>query len=379
MKITFVMGFFLPVPPLLGGATEKTSMALAQWLSRRGHEVTLISRTWPGLPDEETREGVKYLRIPGAAQSKHLLANLLHDARWNFTLAKKLPPADVIISHSVFLPFLLPLLTGQSPRVIQWAARMPKGQARLWRKARLILALSHSVADRIIAMEPSLKDRIRIVPFPIDFAGLRAAAKAKTGETTFHIGYAGRIHPEKGIDLLIQAANRLGADPGQPDWKLTLTGPFEVQAGGGGAAYLDSLRAMIGDHARPRITFAGPVNDAAELAKFYASLDVFCYPSLAAQGEALGVAPLEAMAAGAVPLVSHLDCFQDFVRDGENGLIFDAGADDAADVLAGKLRCLLPRPAWLGQTAEKARQTAELYDLAAVGTSLESAVKEAVS
>lgn len=376
MKITFVMGFFLPVPPLLGGATEKTSMVLARWLVQRGHEVTLISRQWPELPDEEERDGVKYLRIPGAAQSKHLIVNLTHDAHWNLALAGKLPATDVVISHSVFLPSLLPALARRPLCVVQWAARMPKGQARLWKKARLVLALSRSVSERLSAAEPSLRDRIRIVPFPIDYAMLREAADSRSPRKTFHFGYAGRIHPEKGIDLLIRAANRLGAES---DWKLTLTGPFEVQAGGGGPAYLEKLRAMIDERVRSRITFSGPVNKAAELARFYASVDVFCYPSIAAQGEALGVAPLEAMAAGAVPVVSHLDCFQDFVRDGENGVVFDATASDAPEVLAEKLRVLAERPAWLGEAAEKAGQTARLYDVSAVGTSLESALKEALA
>ena len=36
------------------------------------------------------------------------------------------------------------------------------------------------------------------------------------------------------------------------------------------------------------------------------------------------------MAAGAVPVVSGLACFRDFVRDGVNGLVFDqTGADPA--------------------------------------------------
>ena len=48
MKLTIVMGFFLPVPPVQGGATEKSWDRLATLLAERGHEVTVISRRWPG-------------------------------------------------------------------------------------------------------------------------------------------------------------------------------------------------------------------------------------------------------------------------------------------------------------------------------------------
>ncbi len=54
MKITIVQGAFLPVPLLLGGAVEKIWLALGQEFARRGHEVTHVSRAYPGLPARET-------------------------------------------------------------------------------------------------------------------------------------------------------------------------------------------------------------------------------------------------------------------------------------------------------------------------------------
>ena len=48
MKINIATGFFLPVPPAAGGATEKIWHRLAQVFAAAGHEVTFISRTWPG-------------------------------------------------------------------------------------------------------------------------------------------------------------------------------------------------------------------------------------------------------------------------------------------------------------------------------------------
>ena len=39
MRITLVMGFFLPVPALQGGATEKIWLRLGEGLAAAGHEV----------------------------------------------------------------------------------------------------------------------------------------------------------------------------------------------------------------------------------------------------------------------------------------------------------------------------------------------------
>src|SRR5205085_11340423 len=65
VKIMIVMGAFLPVPPIMGGAVEKAWFALAQEFARRGHELMQISRATPGLPAEEVIAGVKHVRVSG--------------------------------------------------------------------------------------------------------------------------------------------------------------------------------------------------------------------------------------------------------------------------------------------------------------------------
>ena len=73
MKITIVLGAFLPVPPVMGGAVEKVWFALSQEFARRGHEVVLVSRTLPELPRSETRDGVRHLRVRGFDTPRSLL------------------------------------------------------------------------------------------------------------------------------------------------------------------------------------------------------------------------------------------------------------------------------------------------------------------
>jgi glycosyltransferase involved in cell wall biosynthesis len=91
---------------------------------------------------------------------------------------------------------------------------------------------------------------------------------------------------------------------------------------------------------------------------------------LAEQGETFGVAVAEAMAAGAVPIVSNLACFTDFVRDGQNGLVFDHRAADAAEQLAAALIRLIGDAPLRQRLAGQARQDARTYDYGAYAESL---------
>jgi glycosyltransferase involved in cell wall biosynthesis len=127
--------------------------------------------------------------------------------------------------------------------------------------------------------------------------------------------YCGRVHPEKGLEILLRSARWLS-----PEWSVHVVGPWEVCQGGGGERYLKHLKALAGHSA---VRFHGPEFDSDKLAFHYQSAAIFVYPSIAEQGETFGLAPLEAMAWGCVPVVSDLSCFRDFIDDHRNGRIFD--------------------------------------------------------
>src|SRR5690606_20744107 len=153
------------------------------------------------------------------------------------------------------------------------------------------------------AAAPSLAGRIKIFPNVIAAAAL-AAARAAEPDTTgasragpVRIGYIGRIHPEKGLALLVEAARRLDQRPDLPDWTLTLRGPVDVPRGGGGPAFVAELEKLGAPLiTRGRLRLEPPEFSAEALARAYAMIDIFAYPSLATQGETFGVAIAEAMA-----------------------------------------------------------------------------------
>lgn len=370
MRITIVTGFFLPVPPVLGGATEKIWHRLAQEFARAGHEVTFVSRTWPEFPDRENVDGVNHLRLKGADHTRFLGLNLWHDFWWGLRVARSLPPADVVICNSPTLPAWLGWVRPSAGKVVAVLARMPKGQTRFYGGVARLLVLSEAVAVQVRAENPRLAARLAAFPFPIDWAMHAASAARAPGGTPVTIGYVGRIHPEKGLRLLLEAATQLAARPDLPPWRLELTGPVEVAAGGAGVAYRDQLIADFAPKLGGRLAFNPPVFDPAALATTYGRTDIFCYPSLAESGETFGVAIAEAMASGAAPVVSGLACFHELVRHGETGLSFDHRSAAATGLLTDALARLLREPNLRRDLAARAQEFVRRFDFPACAEKL---------
>ena len=112
MRITILLGPFLPVPPLQGGACEKLWYRLGQEFAHLGHDVVSISRCFPSLPDEETVDGVRYRRIKSYQAAKFGPLNLLKDVRYNLNVRRVLPEADILLSHTP------PARTARRPRTL---------------------------------------------------------------------------------------------------------------------------------------------------------------------------------------------------------------------------------------------------------------------
>ena len=196
--------------------------------------------------------------------------------------------------------------------------------------------------------------RIRTIPNPLPF--LPPPLPAEEREPV--ILYCGRLHPEKGIALLIEAFAQ-ACSRGLSGYTLRLVGPADTPAGGGGLSWLEGLLAPPLAAGLP-IEWLGPIYHEQQLQRHYLQADMFVYPSLAEQGETFGLAPLEAMACGAVPIVSDLACFRDFITPGVNGQVFNHRAADPATLLANAFLELAADPsqrAALSQSARGVRQS----------------------
>lgn len=362
MHIAIILGPFLPVPPLLGGAVEKVHLALADAYCRAGHRVTMISRQYRDLPPDEAIDGVRHLRIPSTDRSPHLLINLLAGLRYARRAGRVLPPADITITNEFFLPLVLP--RNKAGKIYVQVGRYPKHQMFLYFRAARLQAVSQAVGDAIARQTPWLKRRVRVIGYAIPDRYFAPAPAAREPVVL----YVGRLAREKGIDLLIRAFALL-RDLVEPSrlagWRLRIVGPHEPAQGGDGAAYLAELQAL----ARPLgdlCTFAGPVFDEEALLGEYRQSSIFVYPSLAEFGESFGLAPLEAMAGGCAAIVSDLRCFDDYLADGATGLRFDHAGADAAQRLAAPLARLLTEPALLSRLAAGGREAAARFSVAAI-------------
>ncbi len=369
MRISIVNGFFLPVPPVSGGSTEKSWYQLAREFASQGHTVTLFSRRWPGFPDCETENGIDHCRLPGHDHQRKLGLNLLLDLVWSWRVFFALPTADIVIVNAVALPIWLGWLKPRAGKVVIMTGRMPKGQYRRYRAIARVLAASSYVRDKVVAENPALSRVAQVHGYPINWELLSQSGKtavpfqATADQNELCFGFIGRIHEEKGLQLLTAALKLVAQSPDLPPWRLLLCGPCDIARGGSGAAFRAQLLQEIAlVLPAERFQLLEPRFDDRALAGVYQRINVFCYPSLAEQGETFGVAVAEAMAAGAVPVVSRLACFTDFVHDKENGLTFDHAASDAAQQLAAVLMRLIRDPALRERLALAARESVRRYD-----------------
>jgi glycosyltransferase involved in cell wall biosynthesis len=365
MRITIVQGAFFPVPTIRGGAVEKVWLALGREFAKRGHTVTHISRLCDGLPQSETLDSVQHMRVPGYDTPRSMLALKWRDLLYTRRALKILPLADILISNT----FWLPLLARDATRgkLYVHVARFPKGQLSYYTRAARLQCVSEAVSAAARAQCPTRRDIICTLPNPLP-EGAWEPQPLTDADRSPIILYAGRIHPEKGLDLLAQAWRQIHTRPELAGWKLVLAGPWVVAQGGGGENYRQKLMKQfpVGDS----VEWTGPLfgKDNAKLDALYRHARIFVYPSVAKLGESFGLAPLEAMAAGAPCIVSNLACFQDFLVNKENGLVFNQDSPDAPAELADTLAALAGNPAMRTRLGSAAWRTAARFRVEEVAT-----------
>ncbi|MBV9007923.1 MAG: glycosyltransferase family 4 protein [Verrucomicrobia bacterium] len=348
MKITVVLGAFFPVPPTMGGAVEKAWFALAHEFASRGHEVTMVSRAMPALPREEFTRGIRHLRVAGFDTPRSLIWLKLLDLVYSLRARRILPRADILVTNTFWLPLLV--RDSQRGNIYVHVGRYPKGQMRFYKRAARLQAPSSEIAEAIAREAPSLRARTIAIPYP--------GPPANAAEPSFHarekiVLYVGRVHPEKGVHLLVEAF----AGSELAGWKLVVTGSTETKYGGGGGEYAARLRDLAGN---ADVEFHGPIFDQAQLQQQYSRARIFLYPSLAVHGETFGLAPLEAMSHACAVIVSSLACFREFIIPGQTGFVF---SENTAESLAGTLRSVIANESDLARVAEAGRHKSEEFSL----------------
>jgi len=215
--------------------------------------------------------------------------------------------------------------------------------ASLWRRrvlekkfvARQDLSLCNSAytREKILAeYHPSHPERVITVPKAVDVALFTRPAALSADPMSRPTGsrrfvYVGSDIVRKGLDVLLRAVASLPADL---DWHLTVVGATRGQCE---QAFPD-LRAQCSN---PRILFAGKLEKEPLRQTLWHS-HVFVLPSRA---EALGVALLEALAAGLPVVATQVGGIPEIVSDPAAGIL--VSPDDPA-ALAAALARIKPWP-----------------------------------
>jgi glycosyltransferase involved in cell wall biosynthesis len=335
--------FTQSLEPLEGGGLGTSAVLLHDQMRKQGFGSVLCS-THGGRP-QHTLGGVReFERIkPGflyyAPAMRREAPKLVHESDVvhghglyvgpNFlfgTEARRQRKPLAYHVHGMFEPYIL-ARSRWKKQLVEWLFEGANMHAlRFWR------ALTPKEADQIracgarqpIAVIPNGLDASQYahpanVAAPIDtplIKGLRKSARRAV--------FLGRIHPKKGIDLLLPAWARLGSR--SADWELVIAGPDE----GGYMAEMRTLARSLG--LGERVMFAGLVTGEAKTRLLY-SADLFVLPSYS---EGFPMSVLEAWACG-LSVVATRECNVSDVSLAEAGWECDAGVESLTVALASAL------------------------------------------
>jgi len=206
-------------------------------------------------------------------------------------------------------------------------------------KVDVIICISHEEERRLKEKYPGRN--VQYLPNGVDGGEVRAAARPGS-----NILCVSRIDYQKNQLALVEL---LAARPG---CRLTLVGPITARW------YADKIAARakelsVGD----RLTLVpGLPPGSAELEAAFASADVFVLPSV---HEPFGIVALEAMARGIPLIASNVGGLPDFVKDGENGLLFDPS--NPANLVHAFDRLVALPPERVNAMVSAARATADQF------------------
>src|SRR5258708_1110966 len=126
MRITIVLGPFLPAPTVLGGAVEKVHLLLAGAYRAAGHQLTIVSPQSRNFAHEEVVDGIRHVRIPSFDASPSLALNIILTFRYALRVARSLPTSDITVTNVFSLPLVLP--RGGAGKIYVQVGRFPKHQ-----------------------------------------------------------------------------------------------------------------------------------------------------------------------------------------------------------------------------------------------------------
>ena len=331
------------VYPYTIGGVERRVHEIGRRLAGRGHEVHHFGiKFWDG-PETIVEGGV---HIHGVSPASPLYAGgrraILPAARYAGSLFLPLLSGNFDLIDAQQFPYLhcLPAAFAATARRIPLVVTWHEVWGPYWKDylggaTGMVGELTEKIVARLpasmAAVSRTTADQLRVLGIPgqveISPNGIDPLVIAATPPADGHwdILSAGRLIPEKRVDLLIDAVPGLLAE--YPSLRVLILGE------GPSRPALEGLASRLG--IREHVTFAGFVPDSATVIGFMKSAGVFVSPSIR---EGFGMAALEAMACG-TPVVT-VDHPRNAVRELINtttGLIASLTPEDLGEKI---LDCL---------------------------------------
>ena len=361
-RICYVLSHFHPQ----ASGAERQALAQGAELVRRGHSVRVVTRAVVGWPRDETIEGVRVHRWVRTSNLGPLFG-LSFVAGVIGSLRRLRPEYDLIHTHqglweAISTGFGRPWLSG-SPVLVQAASSGYYGEAEELARTRgfpvlrwailrnpAFAAISADIETQWLALGVPPERMVRMAS-GVDARHFRPGPAASEVEASLpprpRVVFTGRLHPQKNLDLLIDAWPGVARGSGA---SLVLVGQ------GPERDRLQARAASLG--VADRVHFAGNVADPADHLR---AADAFALPSLA---EGMSNSLLEAMATGLPCLATAIGGNTDLLAPGPAGILLP-GSDPLA--WSDALNRVLKDAAFAAQLGAEARRRVEVdFSLAAV-------------
>jgi glycosyltransferase involved in cell wall biosynthesis len=222
---------------------------------------------------------------------------------------------------------------------VQEVRRRMKHVRDICRNIDLFIAPSRFLQEKFLAFGvPS--ERLVFSDNGYDSASFREHQKACREEKRLRFGFIGVVFPPKGVHVLIEAFREVAEEEAE----LTIHGaevPYE-----GFESYGEHLRRLAAG--RKNIRFTGSYHPS-EIGQLLGTVDVLVVPSVWYENSPLTIH--EAFLARVPVITSDLGGMREFIRHGENGLLFRSR--NVAD-LREKIRQFIRHPALVEQLGGRA-------------------------
>jgi spore coat protein SA len=363
LKVALICTEKLPVPPIAGGAVQLYIDGIVPYLSKQ-HDISVFGVQHPDLPNEEIKDNVKYIRVPGRTDTfyvnniKNLLDNtydLIHvfnRPRFLLSFMEKLPDAKFSLSlHNEMF---------HADKISDAAA------LQCIEKAEFINTVSSFIANTVKLRIPAAEKKLHVVYSGVDpdiykpgwteeGAKLKLDMKNKLGLKDYRVVlFVGRLSIKKGVHVILRAMEKVVGS--HKNVALVVVGS-KWYGKNDSDEYTRSLQTISQNLAGP-IIFTGFIPPSG-IPKYFSAGDVFVCASQ--WNEPLARVHYEAMAAGLPIITTNRGGNAEVVDGYDNGIVLDDYKDP--EVMAGHISYLLDNPEKaleMGMNGRKLRKKIQL-------------------